>query len=145
MRSFLAGLSISLLMGQDPFVIDSSLSNSLPKTLANSIEIADVNNDENNDIIISGYDSTRFGLYIDITLGNDVGSFDQGYETNFITYSDTIAEYFGGIGNASLADVNMDGKIDIDPMITHTLTLDEINEGFDLMHAGESIRSVVVY
>ena len=113
MRSFLAGLSISLLMGQDPFVIDSSLSNSLPKTLANSIEIADVNNDENNDIIISGYDSTRFGLYIDITLGNDGGSFDQGYETNFITYSDTIAEYFGGIGNASLADVNMDGKIDI--------------------------------
>ena len=39
----------------------------------------------------------------------------------------------------------MDGKIEIDPMITHTLTLDEINKGFDLMHAGESIRSVVVY
>jgi hypothetical protein len=36
------------------------------------------------------------------------------------------------------------GKIEIDPMITHTLTLDEINKGFDLMHAGESIRSVVV-
>jgi S-(hydroxymethyl)glutathione dehydrogenase/alcohol dehydrogenase len=30
-------------------------------------------------------------------------------------------------------------------MITHTLTLDEINKGFDLMHAGKSIRSVVVY
>jgi S-(hydroxymethyl)glutathione dehydrogenase/alcohol dehydrogenase len=30
-------------------------------------------------------------------------------------------------------------------MITHTLTLDEINRGFDLMHRGESIRSVVVY
>jgi len=30
-------------------------------------------------------------------------------------------------------------------MITHTLTLDEINKGFDLMHSGESIRSVVVY
>ncbi len=39
----------------------------------------------------------------------------------------------------------MDGKIEIDPMITHTLTLDTINEGFDLMHRGESIRSVVVY
>jgi len=39
----------------------------------------------------------------------------------------------------------MDGKIEIDPMITHTLSLDEINKGFDLMHAGESIRSVVVY
>jgi S-(hydroxymethyl)glutathione dehydrogenase/alcohol dehydrogenase len=30
-------------------------------------------------------------------------------------------------------------------MITHTLTLADINEGFDLMHAGKSIRSVVVY
>jgi S-(hydroxymethyl)glutathione dehydrogenase/alcohol dehydrogenase len=30
-------------------------------------------------------------------------------------------------------------------MITHRLSLDEINKGFDLMHAGESIRSVVIY
>ncbi|MEP0189734.1 MAG: S-(hydroxymethyl)glutathione dehydrogenase/class III alcohol dehydrogenase [Erythrobacter sp.] len=39
----------------------------------------------------------------------------------------------------------MNGQIAIDPMITHRLTLDEINKGFDMMHAGESIRSVVVY
>ncbi|MEM8697260.1 MAG: S-(hydroxymethyl)glutathione dehydrogenase/class III alcohol dehydrogenase [Pseudomonadota bacterium] len=39
----------------------------------------------------------------------------------------------------------MDGKIQIDPMITHRLSLEEINTGFDMMHAGESIRSVVVY
>jgi S-(hydroxymethyl)glutathione dehydrogenase / alcohol dehydrogenase len=44
-----------------------------------------------------------------------------------------------------IVDWYMDGKIEIDPMITHTLKLDEINRGFDLMHAGESIRSVVVY
>ncbi len=44
-----------------------------------------------------------------------------------------------------IVDWYMDGKIEIDSMITHTLTLDEINKGFDLMHAGESIRSVVVY
>jgi len=44
-----------------------------------------------------------------------------------------------------IVDWYMDGKIAIDPMITHTLTLDEINQGFDLMHAGESIRSVVIY
>ncbi|MFC5585854.1 S-(hydroxymethyl)glutathione dehydrogenase/class III alcohol dehydrogenase [Nitratireductor kimnyeongensis] len=44
-----------------------------------------------------------------------------------------------------IVDWYMEGKIDIDPMITHTLALDEINKGFDLMHAGESIRSVVVY
>ena len=42
-------------------------------------------------------------------------------------------------------DWYMDGKIEIDPMITHTLSLDDINKGFDLMHSGESIRSVVVY
>jgi S-(hydroxymethyl)glutathione dehydrogenase/alcohol dehydrogenase len=44
-----------------------------------------------------------------------------------------------------IVDWYMNGKIQIDPMITHVLTLDEINKGFDLMHAGESIRSVVVY
>ncbi len=44
-----------------------------------------------------------------------------------------------------IVDWYMDGKIEIDPMITHTLKLDGINEGFDLMHAGKSIRSVVVY
>ena len=44
-----------------------------------------------------------------------------------------------------IVDWYMDGKIEIDPMITHTMGLDEINRGFDLMHAGESIRSVVVY
>ncbi len=44
-----------------------------------------------------------------------------------------------------IVDWYMAGKIEIDPMITHTLTLDEINTGFDLMHEGKSIRSVVVY
>ncbi|MDJ1009390.1 MAG: S-(hydroxymethyl)glutathione dehydrogenase/class III alcohol dehydrogenase [Paracoccaceae bacterium] len=44
-----------------------------------------------------------------------------------------------------IVDWYMDGKIEIDPMITHTLSLENINEGFDLMHAGKSIRSVVVY
>jgi S-(hydroxymethyl)glutathione dehydrogenase/alcohol dehydrogenase len=44
-----------------------------------------------------------------------------------------------------IVDWYMDGKIAIDPLITHTLKLDDINRAFDLMHAGESIRSVVVY
>ena len=44
-----------------------------------------------------------------------------------------------------IVDWYMEGKIEIDPMITHTFELEEINKGFDLMHAGESIRSVVVY
>ena len=44
-----------------------------------------------------------------------------------------------------IVDWYMDGKIDIDPLITHTMPLEDINEGFDLMHEGKSIRSVVVY
>jgi S-(hydroxymethyl)glutathione dehydrogenase/alcohol dehydrogenase len=44
-----------------------------------------------------------------------------------------------------IVDWYMQGKIQIDPLITHTLPLERINEGFDLMHRGESIRSVVVY
>jgi S-(hydroxymethyl)glutathione dehydrogenase / alcohol dehydrogenase len=44
-----------------------------------------------------------------------------------------------------IVDWYMEKKIEIDPMITHTLPLSEINAAFDLMHRGESIRSVVVY
>jgi S-(hydroxymethyl)glutathione dehydrogenase/alcohol dehydrogenase len=44
-----------------------------------------------------------------------------------------------------IVDWYMEGKIDIDSLITHTLTLDEINKGFHLMKTGESIRSVVIY
>src|SRR3954467_10929255 len=44
-----------------------------------------------------------------------------------------------------IVDWYMEKKIQIDPMITHTLPLREINRGFDLMHEGKSIRSVVVY
>jgi S-(hydroxymethyl)glutathione dehydrogenase/alcohol dehydrogenase len=44
-----------------------------------------------------------------------------------------------------IVDWYMDGKINIDDLITHVMPLDRINEGFDLMHAGESIRTVVTY
>src|SRR6187399_1804676 len=44
-----------------------------------------------------------------------------------------------------IVDWYMQGKIQIDDLITHTLPLERINEGFDLMHAGKSIRTVVVY
>lgn len=44
-----------------------------------------------------------------------------------------------------IVDWYLEGKIEIDPMITHTLRLEDINKGFAMMHAGESIRSVVVY
>jgi len=44
-----------------------------------------------------------------------------------------------------IVDWYMNGKINIDDLITHTMPLDEINTAFDLMHAGESIRSVITF
>ena len=44
-----------------------------------------------------------------------------------------------------IVDWYMDGKIQIDPLITHTMPLEDINKAFDLMHSGESIRSVVLF
>src|SRR6187397_1302431 len=44
-----------------------------------------------------------------------------------------------------IVDWYMDGKIDIDDLITHKLALEDINKGFDLMHEGKSIRSVVEF
>jgi len=56
---------------------------------------------------------------------------------------------FGGMRGRTdvpkIVDWYMEGKIEIDPMITHTMPLDKINQAFDLMHEGKSIRSVVVY
>ena len=44
-----------------------------------------------------------------------------------------------------IVDWYMEGKINIDDLITHTMPLEDINHGFDLMHEGSSIRSVVIY
>ena len=44
-----------------------------------------------------------------------------------------------------IVDWYMEGKIQIDPMITHNFSLEDINKGFDLMHEGKSIRSVVTF
>jgi S-(hydroxymethyl)glutathione dehydrogenase/alcohol dehydrogenase len=56
---------------------------------------------------------------------------------------------FGGAKSRTqvpkIVDWYMDGKINIDDLITHTMPLDKINDAFDLMHAGKSIRSVVMF
>ncbi len=44
-----------------------------------------------------------------------------------------------------IVDWYMDGKLNIDSLITHKLKLEQINEGFDLMKRGESIRAVVEF
>jgi S-(hydroxymethyl)glutathione dehydrogenase/alcohol dehydrogenase len=56
---------------------------------------------------------------------------------------------FGGVrgrtGVPQIVDWYMDKKINIDDLITHTMPLEKINDAFELMHTGESIRSVVIY
>ncbi|MDB9753934.1 S-(hydroxymethyl)glutathione dehydrogenase/class III alcohol dehydrogenase [Oceanospirillaceae bacterium] len=56
---------------------------------------------------------------------------------------------FGGVkGRTQLPDYverYMNGEIKIDPMVTHTMGLDDINKAFDLMHSGQSIRSVIIF
>ncbi len=56
---------------------------------------------------------------------------------------------FGGCrGRTELpqyVDWYMDGKIEVDSFVTHTMPLEKINEAFDLMHHGESIRAVITY
>jgi S-(hydroxymethyl)glutathione dehydrogenase / alcohol dehydrogenase len=44
-----------------------------------------------------------------------------------------------------IVDWYIDGRIEIDPMITHTMPLADINKAFSLMREGKSIRSVIVY
>jgi S-(hydroxymethyl)glutathione dehydrogenase/alcohol dehydrogenase len=51
----------------------------------------------------------------------------------------------GRTDTPKVVDWYMDRRIEIDPMITHTFPLERINEAFDLMHAGTSIRSVILY
>ena len=56
---------------------------------------------------------------------------------------------FGGVkGRSELpgyVDQYMNGSIELDSMVTHTMPLEEINTAFDLMHAGKSIRSVIIF
>ena len=60
-----------------------------------------------------------------------------------------VAPPFGGAKGRTdvpqIVDWYMDGKINIDDLITHTMPLDKINDAFHLMHEGTSIRSVITY
>ena len=61
--------SICILSAQENiFTYQPDYDSILPQALSNSIEITDVNNDNINDIILSGYDSTRFGIFLDVTV-----------------------------------------------------------------------------
>ena len=61
----------------------------------------------------------------------------------------TPGSAFGGVKGRSqlpgMVEDAMKGDIDLEPFVTHTMSLDEINDAFDLMHEGKSIRTVIRY
>lgn len=83
-----------------------------------------------------------------VLLGVEPPGAEMGFPPVGVRYGRTIrGSYFGGVkgrsGLGKLIDLYMDGDIDLKRQITHRLTLDEVNHGFDLMRRGESVRSVV--
>src|SRR3990170_676957 len=87
----------------------------------------------------------RFGMTHFVNPSKVEGDIVQ----HLVTLTDGGADFtFDCTGNTDvpkIVDWYMNGKIEIDPMITHVLKLEEINRGFELMHEGKSIRSVVVF
>ena len=61
------------------------------------------------------------------------------------SYVHTISRARGRTDVPKIVDWYMDGKINIDDLITHVMPLEKINDAFDLMHEGKSIRSVVYF
>ena len=104
----------------------------------------------NTDVMRQALESCHKGWGTSIIIGvAEAGKTIETRPFQLVTGRNWRGTAFGGAKGRTdvpkIVDWYMNGKIQIDPMITHTLTLDEINKGFDLMHAGESIRSVVVY
>ena len=87
-------------------------------------------------------DGWRNGIYPFLHFHTDT------HEVLGIARGCATVEFGGARGRTDvpkIVDWYMDGKIEIDPLITHTMPLEEINDAFDLMHEGKSIRSVVTF
>jgi S-(hydroxymethyl)glutathione dehydrogenase / alcohol dehydrogenase len=85
-----------------------------------------------------------------VLLGVEPRGAEMAFAPVAVRYGKTIkGSYFGGVNGRTelgrFVDLYMDGKLDIDALITHRLPLAEINRGFDMMVSGESLRSVVVF
>ncbi|AZO31888.1 MAG: S-(hydroxymethyl)glutathione dehydrogenase [Mesorhizobium sp.] len=85
-----------------------------------------------------------------VLLGVEPPGAEMGFPPVGVRYGRSIrGSYFGGVkgrgGLGRLIDYYMDGRVDLDRQITHRLALDQVNRGFDLMRAGESVRSVVLF
>ena len=107
---------IQYIFGQGIFVFDSTLSEKISTVMPNKIKIADINNDNISDIIISGYDELkRDGVFLDIYVGNNQSSIDTlslNIDNNY-GYNVGFAKFIGGNGGLDLSDYNRDNFIDV--------------------------------
>jgi S-(hydroxymethyl)glutathione dehydrogenase/alcohol dehydrogenase len=95
-------------------------------------------------------DCCRAGWGTCVLLGVEPSGAELSFPPVRVRYGCTIkGSYFGGVkgrtGLGRFVDLYRDGALDLDALITHRIALAEINDGFDLMAAGESLRAVVVF
>lgn len=94
------------------------------------------------------FDSCVAGWGKSVLLGVEPPEGEMTFPPVGVRYGKSIhGSYFGGIkgrsGLSKLIDLYIDGQIDLAAQITHQLTLSQVNEGFDLMRQGKSVRSIV--
>ena len=85
-----------------------------------------------------------------VLIGVEPSGAEMSFPPVFVRYGRTIkGSYFGGVkgrsGLGRFVDLYVEGQIDIDSLITHRMGLDDINRGFELMAAGEGLRTVVSF
>ena len=95
-------------------------------------------------------EATRAGWGTCVIIGLEHGTDEISFRPVLVRYGRVLkGSYFGGVkgrtGLPQLVDWYMDGKIVVDELITHTMPIERINDAFDLMRRGESIRSVVSF
>jgi len=104
----------------------------------------------NVDVMRDALECTRMGWGVSTVIG--VAGAGQEIKTrpfNLVVGRTWKGSAFGGVkGRTELpgyVDRYMNGEIELDSMVTHTMGLEDINKAFDLMHSGESIRSVIIF
>jgi S-(hydroxymethyl)glutathione dehydrogenase / alcohol dehydrogenase len=83
-----------------------------------------------------------------VLLGVEPKGAELSFPPVLARYGRTIkGSYFGGVkgrtGLGRFVDLYLDGRLEIDPLVSHRIPLDRINDGFDMMAAGEGLRTVV--
>jgi S-(hydroxymethyl)glutathione dehydrogenase/alcohol dehydrogenase len=101
-------------------------------------------------VMRQAFDCCHVGWGTCVLLGVEPRGAEMAFPPVAVRYGRTIkGSYFGGVRGRSelgrFVDLYMEGDIDIASLITHRLRIDDINQGFDLMRSGQSLRSVVIF